>query len=81
MYTYYGLNRTMCDVLEEMRKLDSTKNYGSLLSLIEEIQSMGNRMEAALSDAGDLRDIKAEIKSQKKKLKKIMDTLEEAKDE
>ena len=53
---YWGLhlNRTMCDVLDEMRKLSGTKNYGPLDSLIEEVQSMGNRMEAKLNDYSSL---------------------------
>lgn len=43
-------NRTICDVLEEMRKCDKTRNYAAVAGLVEEIQSMGNRMEAALED-------------------------------
>ena len=43
------LSRTACEVLEEIRKLDETKNYSYLLGLIEELQSMCNRMEAGLS--------------------------------
>jgi len=43
-------NRYICDVLYEMRTCNETRNYGSLLGLIEECQTLANRMEAALSD-------------------------------
>ena len=71
-YFYYGLNRTMCDVLKEMRTCDETKNYAYLISLIEEAQSMANRMEAGLGDQTDFKNMleeKAEIKKEIKKLK------------
>jgi len=80
---YYSLHRTACDVLEELRKLDSTKNYSPLLSLVEELQNMYNRMEAALYDLKDydsmkeeMKDLKSEIKILNKKRKSL-----EAKDE
>jgi len=47
-------NRTMCDALEEMRKCVTTLNFASMMALIEEIQSMGNRMEARLGDKRDV---------------------------
>ena len=47
-------NRTMCEVLGEMRKCFQTYNFSPMLGLIEEVQSMGNRMEAALQDKGDI---------------------------
>ena len=56
----YWLNRTMCDVLEEMRKCNETRNFAPLLGLIEEAQSMANRMEAALGDKRDIPKMTAE---------------------
>lgn len=47
-------NRTICNVLEEMRQCHETRNFSYLLGLIEEAQSMANRMEAALYDQSDL---------------------------
>lgn len=71
-YRFYGgLNRTICSVFQEMRDLDKTKNYSSLRSLIEEAQSMANRMEAALSDIGDIEDMRLEKKKLKNELKKL----------
>jgi len=78
MYNY--INRTMCEALEEMRNLDKTKNYSMLLSLVEEIQCMGNRMEAALSDKRDverMREKRNELKKEIKELKKQKEELGE----
>lgn len=54
MYTYIGKEliavRTLCEVLEEMRKCIKTLNFSYLLGLIEEAQVLGNRMEAGLGD-------------------------------
>ncbi len=70
---YYGLdyhsNRVLCSVLDEIRKLDSTKNYSSLLSLIEEAQAMANRMEAALYDKKDLFRARDEVRVLKEEIK------------
>jgi len=43
-------NRYVCDVLSEMRTMHKTRNYSGLMGLIEEAQTLVNRMEAALSD-------------------------------
>lgn len=47
-------NRTICSVLEAMRKCHETRNYSYLPGLIEEAQNLANRMEAALYDKSDL---------------------------
>ena len=65
------LNRTMCDVLEEMRKAHETRNFSYILGLIEEAQSMGQRMEAKLNDVKDLESLRTDIKKAKKELKKL----------
>lgn len=71
--TYIPLNRTLCDVLEEMRKCYETRNFGYLPGLIEEAQSMGNRMEAKLGDLESLEEVRttAKLIQKKVKLKKI----------
>lgn len=72
---FYGLNRGLCDVLSEMRTMlklakdSNSKNV--LLSLIEEAQIMGNRMEAALYDIKDLERLHDDIKDKKEELKKL----------
>lgn len=72
-YWSYGPNRTLCDVLNEIRKLDQTKNYSSLLSLIEEVQVLANRMEAALGDYHDYNAMLREKKKLKEELKSLKD--------
>jgi hypothetical protein len=47
-------NRYLCEVVEEMRQCNKTRNYGGLEGLIEEAQSLASRMESALSDKGDV---------------------------
>lgn len=73
------LNRTLCSVLEEMRQAHKTRNYSYLLGLIEEAQSMGNRMEAALADKGDLRHYQKQLKQVKKELEIEREKLENIK--
>ena len=75
-------NRTVCEVLKEMRKLDQTRNYAGLEGLIEETQSMVNRMEAALMDKSDLRYARDRLKEVRKKIiaaEKDLETIEETK--
>jgi len=80
-------NRSLCDVLEEMRTCDKTKNYSYLKGLIEEVQTMGNRMEAALCDFKDMensheqkKEAEKELVKVKKELKKVTETLDEMRD-
>lgn len=71
-------NRTMCSILEEMRKLNETRNFSSLLGLIEELQSMANSMEAALSDQRDMkyyREKRSELRKETAKLKEEWEQL------
>jgi len=67
----YGLNRYICDVLEEMRTSVKTLNFAMIPSLIEEVQTMANRMEMALEDMKDLKSMKDEIHEKKEELKKL----------
>ena len=67
------LMRTLCDVLEEMRQCVKTLNFSYLTSLIEEGQSMGNRMEAKLETMKEYESLLKEIK----RLEKIRDKLRE----
>lgn len=59
-------NRYICDVLEEMRKCLVTNNFSYLGGLIEEAQSMANRMESTIQDVGDIEH----YKQQRSKLRK-----------
>ena len=67
----YGLNRYICDVLEEMRTSVKTLNFAMIPSLIEEVQTMANRMEMALSDLKDLKLLKEDIVDKKEELETL----------
>lgn len=69
-------NRTLCDALEEMRKCHKSRNYSYLPGLIEEVQTMANRMEAALWDQNDIERYRDEKKKLKKDIKKLEDKKE-----
>lgn len=76
MFDLYGLNRYVCDVYEDMRRLlgDMSANnpqHYLMKSLIEEAQVMSNRMEAALRDVKDLEQLHKEINNKKKELKEL----------
>ncbi len=71
----YGLNRYVCDVLEEMRTSVKTLNFAMIPSLIEEVQTMANRMEMALSDMKDLKALKEEIVDKKEELETLKDEI------
>ena len=74
-------NRTACDVLEEMRKCEKTKNFSYLLGLIEEAQSIASRMEAKLEDFKEIRNSHERKTEAEKEAKKIEKKLEELKKE
>ena len=70
-------NRLLCDVLDEMRDCAKTLNFSYLLGLIEEAQSLGNRMEAHLHDINDFNRLHKDIKALEKKKKKLEEEVEE----
>ena len=75
----YGLNRYVCEVLEEMRTCTKTLNFALMPSLIEEVQTMVNRMEMALHDMKDLQHLKDVIVEKKEELAKLEKKLEKKK--
>lgn len=75
-------NRTLCDVLSDMRKCFKTLNFSQLNSLIEEAQILGNRMEAALWDQKDVTQLqkeKSELKSEVHNLQQQVQKLKQDK--
>ena len=70
-------NRLLCAVLDEMRECVKTTNFSYLPGLIEEAQSLGNRMEAHLYDIKDFNRLNKDIKDLKKKKKKLKEEVEE----
>lgn len=73
----YWISRTMCDILDEMRKCAQTSNYCYLPGLIEEMQSMANRMEAALNDQKDIESMKNTWHRKKNEIKKLKQEIEQ----
>jgi len=90
MSYYNSPNRYVCEVIEEMRKqlnvlsihnLDRYKS--SMAMLIEESQTLVNRMEAGLSDWSDIRRANKELKELKAEIRKLesdRDSLKESKE-
>ena len=85
---WYGLNRTLCGVFEEMRtyvKIIKDNEYVAqiqwnvLISLIEEAQIIGNRLEGAIMDGHDLQHLHDEISAKKKELRELKKEVEENK--
>lgn len=71
-------NRVVCSVLDEMRKslkrlnIFNIRRYRAHMSmLIEEAQTLVNRMEAGLEDKSDLRRVREKIKEEGAKLEKL----------
>ena len=73
-------NRLLCTVFDEMRECVKTLNFSYLLGLIEEAQSLANRMESRLYDMKEhdrlLDDIR-DLKKKKKNLKKIVNVVDD----
>ena len=74
---YDVVNRYACDVLSEMRKCYKTYNFGCMCGLIEELQTMVNRMEAHLEDAKDAEYMQKANSRQRKENQKLLDQKEE----
>lgn len=66
------VERYICTVLEEMRTLHKTRNYSTLLSLIEEAQTLANRMEAALGEKSNYQRWHDRYKEEKAEYKKLL---------
>ena len=64
-------NRAICSVLQEMRECAKTSNYSYLPGLIEEAQSLANRMEAALWDQKDFTALQAKLSKLNKEFKEL----------
>ena len=69
-------NRLLCAVLDEMRDCVKTSNFSYLSGLIEEAQSLGNRMEAHLYEIKDYNRLHEDIRDLKTKKKKLEKELE-----
>lgn len=66
---FYGLNRSICDVFDGMRKCNETRNFSPMMGLIEEAQIFADRMEASLGDTHDITCAHDKIVKLKKEIK------------
>ena len=69
-------NRLLCTVFDEMRDCVKTLNFSYLLGLIEESQSLANRMESCLYDVKEHDRLLDDIRDLKKKKKNLKKTVE-----
>lgn len=65
--------RTICGVLEDMRKCYQTYNFQAIGSLIEECQMLANRMEAVI-------ETEQTYESRREKLRGVNDEIKETKE-
>jgi len=73
-------SRYICQVLDEMRSCHKTRNYSGLLGLIEEAQSMANRMEAAIEEKHNYESYHKKAKEAKGKLRELEEQIKEKKE-
>jgi len=64
-------NRYICTVLDEMRDCIKTSNFSYLSGLIEEAQSLANRMESRLYEIKDFERLHEDIRKLKVEKKKL----------
>lgn len=60
-------SRTICEVLNEIRALYKTCNFGAIPGLVEELQMLADRMEAKLDTQKTYFQIRDEIRKLKTK--------------
>lgn len=63
--------RTICGVLSEMRDCYKTCNFGAMPGLIEELQILGNRMEAHLDTQKDYFELRDLIRKENETLRQL----------
>ena len=69
-------NRYICTVLDEMRDCVKTSNFSYLSGLIEEAQSLANRMESRLYEIKDFEKLHEDIRKLKAEKKKLEEATE-----
>jgi len=67
-----SVHRYVCSVLDEMRELDKTRRYDRLIGMVEEVQTLVNRMEAKLAENGETRwSLKMKLRKARAKIKRL----------
>lgn len=70
-------NRFVCDVLGEIRVAYKNRSYVLIPGLVEEAQTMVNRMEATLHDKSDVKWEISRLRKLKQERKALEDEIEE----
>lgn len=65
------IHRYVCTVLEELRQCHHTSNYGHLLGLVAEAQTLVNRMESKLCEQKEAERLHDTIKKLRKEIEKL----------
>lgn len=76
-----GSDRYICTVLEEMRQCYKTRNFSYLKGLIEEAQSLADRMESALEQYDGIEWLEEKIEKLKKEKRSLRNELIKLKNE
>ena len=66
-------SRYVCSVLDEIRKCHETRNYSCLMGLVEEVQTLANRMEAGLDDTKSYERNRVKLNELKTEYNKLVD--------
>jgi len=64
--------RYVCSVLDEMRAMWKSRNFAGFLGLVEETQTLVNRMESALENKKDYHHWHARLKKEKTEYQKLV---------
>jgi hypothetical protein len=70
-------SRYVCDVLSEIRTAVKVGRIDMVIGLVEEIQTLVNRMEAKLMDYADMGYVLGNAKDFKKRLKSLREAADE----
>ncbi len=73
------IERYICTVIDEMRQCYKTYNFGCIQGLIEEFQTLANRMEAKLSQVAEVKNLHEQIKKLDKQREDLEIEVEELK--
>lgn len=66
-------SRYVCNVLEEMRSMYKSRNFAGFLGLVEEVQTLVNRMESALEEQSDYNHWHKKVQAEKAEYKKLVE--------
>jgi predicted nucleic acid-binding Zn-ribbon protein len=69
--------KELIDIVSDIKVSVVNNEYGRVSGLIERWQTLGNRMEAKLTDIRDFKEFDEELREKKKELKKLRKQVDE----